>query len=483
MDFKTIFKSVGIFIALLGGCLTAPLICALLYREDPLPFLSTIAICIAGIIVFFLFRKHKKEIRRKEGFAIVTFSWVFASAVGALPFVFSGSIPSYIDAFFETMSGFTTTGASVLQNIEVLPKGILFWRCLTQWLGGMGIIVLFIAVLPFLGVGGRQLYISEVPGPTPEGLKPRIKQTARLLWFFYVILSAVEVALLYLFGMSLYDAMCHAFTTMATGGFSTKNASIAHFQNPAIRLTITFFMICAGTNFALYYRAFKESPTCFRKDAEFRFYVTAIVISFLLVFSSLILFDPDYRGIGSAALDSIFQVVSILTTTGYSTIDFDLWIPFPRIFLLILMFVGGCAGSTGGSVKIIRLMVMFKHASREIYRTFRPHVVKNLKISERVIPESVIAAITGFVLIYLIFFAGATLFLLITEKGLDLTSTCSAVAATLGNVGPGLGAVGPVQNYHFISPVGKLFLSFCMLLGRLEIFTVLVLFNPTFWRK
>ncbi len=483
MDFKIIFKSVGLFVSLLGICLIAPLICSIIYHENPLPFLLTILICLSGVLLFFSLRKHRKDIHKKEGFSIVRLTWIVASAIGALPFVFSGSIPSYVDAFFETMSGFTTTGASVLQNIEVLPRGILFWRCFTQWLGGMGIIVLFIAVLPFLGVGGRQLYTSEVPGPTPEGLKPRIKQTARLLWLFYVGLSAAEVLLLSIFGMSLYDALCHTFTTMATGGFSTKNASIGHFQSPAIQLTVIFFMLCAGTNFALYYRAFKSSPNCFRKDTEFRFYITAVAISILLVFAYLFFMDSNYVKFGRTALDASFQVVSILTTTGYATIDFDQWIGFPRFFLLLLMFVGGCAGSTGGSIKIIRLMVMMKYVSREVYHAFRPHAVKSLKLGKQVVPDPVVSAITGFILIYLLCFGFLSLIMMAIEPDLDFTTAFTAVAATIGNVGPGLSGVGPAENYHFISPVGKLILSFCMLLGRLELFTVLVLFSPTFWRK
>lgn len=483
MDFKIILKSVGLFIGLLGICLLAPLACSFIYHENPLPYIFTILICTSGVLIYFLLRNHKEEIRKREGFSIVTFTWIIASAIGALPFVFSGSIPSYIDAFFETMSGFTTTGASILQNVEVLPKGILFWRSFTQWLGGMGIIVLFIAVLPFLGVGGRQLYSSEVPGPTPEGLKPRIKQTARLLWLFYVGLSAIEALLLYLFGMSFFDALCHTFTTMATGGFSTKNGSIGHFQSPAIQLTVTFFMLCAGTNFVLYYRAFKNSPKCFRKDSEFRFYITAIVISFIMIFAFLFIFDPNYNKLGQSALDSSFQVVSILTTTGFSTTDFDHWMGFPRFFLFLLMFVGACAGSTGGSIKIIRLMVMIKHAHREIYHAFRPHVVKSLKLGRQVVPDPVVSAITGFILIYIISFALLSLLMLVIEPKMDFTTAITAVAANIGNIGPGLGGVGPAENYHFISPFGKLVLSFCMLLGRLELFTVLVLFSPTFWRK
>jgi trk system potassium uptake protein TrkH len=428
-------------------------------------------------------RKHRGEIHKKEGFTIVTFTWIVTSAIGSLPFVFSGSIPYYVDAYFEAMSGFTTTGASILQNVESLPKGILFWRSFTQWLGGMGIIVLFIAVLPFLGVGGRQLYTSEVPGPTPEGLKPRIKQTARLLWFFYVGLSAAEVILLYLFGMSLFDSFCHTFTTMATGGFSTKNDSIGHFQSFGIQITVIFFMLCAGTNFALYYRAFKGSISCFWKDSEFRSYLAAIILSILLVFAFLLIFDPHYEQITPSALDASFQVVSILTTTGYTTIDFDQWIGFPRFFLFLLMFVGGCAGSTGGSIKIVRLLVMTKYVSREIYHAFRPHAVKSLKLGKQVIPDHVVSSITGFILIYFLSFGLLSCLMMVTEPDLDMTTAFTSVAATIGNVGPGLAGVGPAKNFYFISDAGKMILSFCMLLGRLELFTVLVLFSPTFWRK
>ncbi len=483
MDYKIILKSIGLFISLLGICLLVPLACSIIYHENPLPFIFTILICTSGFAIFLLLKRHRKEIHKKEGFSIVTFSWIFASAIGALPFVFSGSIPSYIDAFFETMSGFTTTGASILQDVEVLPKGVLLWRSFTQWLGGMGIIVLFIAVLPFLGVGGRQLYLSEVPGPTPEGLKPRIKQTARLLWFFYVGLSAIEVILLYLFGMSLFDALCHTFTTMATGGFSTKNSSIGHFQSPAIQITVIFFMLCAGTNFSLYYRALKSSPKCFKKDSEFRFYIFAVAIAILLIFAYIFLFDPSYEDFSSSALDASFQAVSILTTTGFSTTNFDLWMGFSRFFLLLLMFVGGCAGSTGGSIKIIRLMVMIKHSYREIYHTFRPHVVKSLKIGKQVVPDPVVSSITGFILIYIISFGALSLLILAIESNIDFTTAFTSVAATLGNIGPGLGKVGPAENYHIFSSVGKLILSFCMLLGRLELFTVLVLLSPTFWRR
>jgi trk system potassium uptake protein TrkH len=435
-----------------------------------------IAISIPGL--FFLPKRHE-DIRSKEGFAIVTLGWISFATIGALPFVLSGAVPHYTDAFFETMSGFTTTGASILTDIEAVPHGILFWRSLTHWLGGMGIIVLTIAILPFLGVGGMQMFKAESPGPTVDKLSPRIASTAKILWGVYVFFTLFETALLMLAGMSLFDALCHSFGTLATGGFSTKNASIAAYSSATVDYIIIVFMIIAGTNFSLHYKLFTGKFSDFFKNPEFRFFISLIALATFIIFLEVLLFQ--YHEVGKSFQYSSFQVVSIMTTTGYCTADYEKWSITAQIILFMLMFIGGSAGSTGGGIKVIRLLLLVKFAYNELIRLLHPNAIVAVKISGQVIDRKVLINVAGFFIIYVMITAVSVL--IVSSFGLDFATSMGAVAATINNIGPGLGGVGPTDNYAHLPSALKWFLSFLMMLGRLEIYTVIILLSPTFWKR
>ena len=425
----------------------------------------------AGFIAWYTTR-GESEIRVRDGFAIVTFGWITSAFFGALPFLISGSIASPVDAFFESMSGFTTTGASILIDVEALPHGILFWRSLTHWLGGMGIIVFSLAILPMLGIGAAQLYKAEAPGPTKDRFTPRIRETAKLLWFTYILISGVEIVMLYAGGMEFFDSICHTFGTMATGGFSTKNASIAHYD-------IIFFMALAGANFALHFRMFRGDIFAHIKDKEFQFYLGILAV-ISVAFLVIILISENVSQ-DVAVRKAVFQAVAIITTTGYVTADFELWIPAGQMLVLALMFIGGCASSTGGSMKVIRIVILVKHAAHEIRKLVHPTAVYPVRFGERVISDDVIRNVLGFFLFYMGIFV--TVSIIMAAMGLDLVSSLSVTASAIGNIGPALGSVGPTDNYAHLPDLGKLLLNFCMLLGRLELFTVIVLFSRTFWRE
>jgi trk system potassium uptake protein TrkH len=396
-----------------------------------------------------------------------------------LPFVFSGAIPSYLNAFFETMSGFTTTGSTILTDIEAMPPSLLLWRSLTQWLGGMGIIVLSLAILPMLGVGGMQLFKAEVPGPTTDRLKPRIQDTAKLLWGVYVLLTCIEILLLMAGGMSFFDGLNHAFTTMATGGFSTRNASVAAYNSAYIDWIITIFMFLAGVNFSLHYLALRGKVVDFIRNEEFLFYSSLVIVGTALI--TMLNMGGTYPGFLDNLRYSAFQVVSIITTTGFGTADYELWPVLCQYLLVFFMFIGGCAGSTGGGMKVARILLLFKHAQVQVYRLIHPRAVRLVKLGDRPVDKDVMQSILGFFALYLGVFVAASFVMAAT--GMDLNSAGGSVIATLSNIGPGLGSVGPVDNFAHVPAIGKLVLAFCMLLGRLELFTVLVLIFPSFWRK
>ncbi len=483
MNLNNVLHLLGLFLFFLGLTMIPSVVIAFYTEGGDLHALaaSFLLTCGAGFILALLFEKSETRISltRREGFLIATLAWVSAAAFGGLPFLIHGVTPTFTDSFFETMSGFTTTGASVLSGLDHLPRGLLFWRAFTQWLGGMGIIVLAIAVLPVLGVGGMQLYKAELPSPVKDKISPRIVDTAKLLWGVYVAISLAEFLLLMLGGMSAFDAACHTFTTMATGGFGNYDASIAHFRSLYIEGVIIFFMLLAGINFTLHYRLLTGDIKSFVGDGELRFYLLIIVIAAAVVTMDLHL--NLFYTLDRALRASLFQVVSILTTTGFVTDNFDQW-PLPsRIILLLLMFIGGCAGSTGGSIKCLRILLIIKHSYLEFYRLIHPHAVVAIKLGKRTVPADVMASIRSFFFLFISTAIVATLCLAFT--GLDLISAFSAVAATLGNVGPGLGLVNPASNFAEVPTAGKWVLSFCMLLGRLEIFTVLVLLIPDFWKK
>ena len=480
MDIKAVLRVLGALLAFSGLSLLLPIAFSLYYRDGDLLGLlfSMLSFVLAGTALWKL-TPAKPGLRIREGFAVVTLGWVLLAVFGTLPYLLSGIDISFTDAFFETMSGFTTTGATILSDVETLPHGVLFWRSLTHWLGGMGIIVLSLAILPMLGVGGMQLFRAEVPGPEVDKLQPRIQDTAKILWGVYLLLSVVEAVLLKLGGMTVFDALCHTFGTMATGGFSTKNAGIGYFQSAYIEYVITFFMILAGTNFALHYRTLKGDFRSYLNSSEFRFYLG--IILFATVFVFLDLRFAQQVDSGGAIQKSVFQVASLLTTTGYHSADYETWAVSSQLALVVLMFFGGCAGSTGGGIKIVRIYLMVKYAIAQLKKLLHPHAVIPIRLNDRSVPHEAVTAVLGFLLVYLTIFVIASLCM--SLLGLDLVSSVSTVISTLGNIGPGIGTIGPTENFAHIPAVGKWGLSFLMLTGRLEIYTVLVLFNRNFWVK
>jgi trk system potassium uptake protein TrkH len=450
-----------------------------LYERDGLHFifaLQILAMLIGGLLLRY-FIKRPTELTIREGFLTVTLSWIVLSLLGSIPFMISGFIPNFTDAFFETASGFTTTGASILTNIEALPQSLLLWRDLTQWLGGMGVIALAVAIFPYLGVGGFQLFRAEVPGPIKDKISPRISETARLLWIVYLVFTVAETLLLMLGGLSLFEALCTAFGTMATGGFHPRNTSIAAYPSPYVQYIVTVFMFLAGVNFALHYWAIKGKPKHYLKNPEFRFFLGIILgaLMTIMIFRLLhgkILSEELFRS-------SLFQTVSIVTTTGFVTENYETWPFFTQLILIFLMLIGGCTSSTGGAMKNVRVMIFFKYMGSEVKKIFQPHGVFPIKMGERPIPENIISNVMGFVVLYILIFAVSILAM--TSFGIDLETSVGSVAATLGNVGPGIGTVGPADNYAHIPAVGKWLLSFLMVVGRLEIYTVLVIFTRHFW--
>lgn len=482
MNFLKIFHLIGILNLFLGLSMLAPLGISLIYHDgSTIPILNSFIItCAIGTIMYFISKtKNSVSLSQREGMAIVTFGWISAALFGSLPFLLSGSIDNMTDAYFESISGFTTTGASILPNIESLPEGILFWRSMIQWFGGMGIIVLSIAILPFFGIGGMQLYRAEIPSPVVDKLQPRISETAKSLWKIYFSITLLEVSLLWVGGMSLFDSINHAFCTMPTGGFSTQNASIAQYNSTYFDSIVIIFMILAGINFSLHFRFLKGELKVFGDDPECRVFVLTLVILISIVAFNI--YQTVYNTIGQAIRYASFQVVSILTTTGFVTADYTKWPPLSQIIILLCMFVGAMAGSTGGAIKVMRIILIIKHGYQEIFRLVHPHAVRSIKLGGKPIPLDILNSVRGFFILYLSVFIVAVI--IMSSLGLDIFSSFASVAATLGNVGPGFGLVGPVQNYLSVADLGKWVLSFCMLTGRLEIYTVIILLAPAYWRK
>lgn len=437
------------------------------------------AISLAAAILIWLLTRGPIELSRRDGFGVATFGWLSAAVFGALPYIISGTISHPIPAVFETMSGFTTTGASVLTDLESLPRGILFWRAMTHFLGGMGVLVLCAAILPFLKVGGMQVYRAEVPGPSKDRLTPRIASTAKLLWGAYLLFCALETVLLRFGGMSWFDAWCHTCATMATGGFSTRTASVGAYDSLYLETIIICFMFIAGTNFVLHLKLLKGRPFAYFRDPEFRIYLLFWLSACLIL--TLNIWGYTYESLGESLRAAFFQGTSILTTTGLCTADFDAWPETSRILLVLLMFVGGCAGSTGGGVKNIRVLVVVKALFREIFLYMRPAAVKKVKVGGATVKQESVSNIVAFLMIFVILFAAGSL--IMTAFTPDLGTAVSSTIACLGNIGPGLNAVGATQNYAEIPSTGKAILVFFMLLGRLELYTVLVIFSPGFWKK
>ena len=478
--FRDAAHVLGVLLLILGVWMLFPPLVSHYYGDgqaDAL-LLSAVITLGSGIALRFFRRQRELRINKRTGYLVVTVGWIGMSAFAMMPYLLSGHIPSVTDAFFECMSGFTTTGASILKDIEAVPPSVLFWRSLTHWIGGMGIIVLSVAILPLLGVGGIELFVAEAPGPTADKIHPRIQETAKRLWFLYVGLTLLCSGLLYLAGMNSFDAVNHAMATLATGGFSTKNASIDHWSDPTIHYVIALFMFLSGANFTvLYFFLTGKIRKAWRSD-EMRAYVLGVAG---IVALGCLLWVLHTGGFSELAFrDILFQVLSIISTTGFVTADYTTWGQTLTFFFFLLMFAGACAGSTAGGIKVVRHLVFLKNSWLEFKRIMHPRAMVRIKIDGHVVAPRVLTHIMVFLLVYMATFGFGTL--VVAALGMDMVSAAGAVATSLGNIGPGLGVVGPVYNFSEVPEAAKWVLSFLMLMGRLELFSILVLFTPFFWR-
>ncbi|MGB5237054.1 MAG: potassium transporter TrkG [Flavobacteriaceae bacterium] len=493
LNSRIIFYVLGMLLLFNGGFMVIAAIVSGIYHDGATLDISMAAIVtlMLGVLIMFYTRDHAKEVKAREGYIIVTGGWLVMSASGVLPYIFSGAIPSITDAFFETISGYTTTGASILKDIEVLPEGILFWRSLTHWIGGMGIIVLAVAILPLLGIGGMQLFAAESPGPSADKLHPRITDTAKRLWYIYVGYTIAETILLKLAGMNFFDAINHSMATLSTGGFSTKNASIAYWNDqPLIQYIIILFMFLAGANFVLSYFAFKGRIQRVLRDEEFKFY-SILIFVFTIIAGMVIFFRAevplsDYHPMvlgewESSLRHGLFQVLAVSTTTGFVTADFTSWTPFLTVFFFGLMFLGGSAGSTAGGIKVMRHILIIKNGLLEFKRTLHPNAIIPVRFNKKTVSEHIVYNINAFFVLYMLLFIIAASVL--GFLGLDFVSAVGGAASSLGNVGPALGSLNPLSNFSELPAMGKWWCGFLMLAGRLELFTVLILFTPAFWKK
>lgn len=494
LNYKIIFHLMGLLLLFNGGFMLIAALVSFITVDGVGMEVSAAAFLTAfvGTLLMFLTRGHEKELKKREGYIIVTFGWLFMSLSGMLPYLFSSTIPHITNAFFETISGYTTTGATILSEIETLPKGILFWRSMTHWIGGMGIIVLAIAILPLLGIGGMQLFAAEAPGPNTDKLHPRITDTAKRLWLIYVSFTVIETILLNLAGMSFFDAVNHALSTLSTGGFSTKNASVAHWNDsPIIQYIIIFFMLLAGTNFVLSYFAFKGRIQKILRDEEFRLYM-AFVVGFTIIAAGVVYFKADltissidhpmvWGRAESSFRHALFQVLAVITTTGFITADYTMWTPFLTIIFFGLMFLGGSAGSTSGGIKVVRHLLTIRNAIVEFKRTLHPNAILPVRYNTKSVDRSIIFNILAFFILYMLsWIIGASV---LGSMGLDFRTALGGSASALGNVGPAFGGLGPVDNYGWLPSGAKWWMAFLMLIGRLELFTVLILLTPFFWRN
>ena len=493
LNWKAVFGTLGVLLLFLGVALLAPMCVSLLYKESIWWSFGITAI-VSGLIgasFRFIAKNGSKRLEIREGFAVVALAWFVLSLIGALPFVLSGALSSYSNAFFETMSGFTTTGATILGGvdtplIEDLPYSLLFWRSLTHWLGGMGIIVLTLAIMPVLGIGGVQLYKAEVPGLTTDKLTPRIGETAKRLWLIYVGFTVVQIGFLWP-AMGLFDAINHAFATMATGGFSTKNGSVGQFESAYVEWVIIVFMVLAGVNFALHFRLLAGQFNAVWKDAEIKVYLAIIGVSTFLLAADLWAINGGdaaflkYDQLGDALRQSAFQAVAIITTTGFGTADYELWPYFAMSVLFLLFFAGGMAGSTGGGIKIVRHILLFKNVHTEIKKLVHPNAVIPIRMNRQSVSQDIIRNVLSFFFVYFALIGLGTL--VMTLMNLDVWSAFTVTISSIGNVGPAFGDFGPTETYAPIPGAGKWVLSFLMMAGRLELFTVLIMFSPAFWRR
>lgn len=481
MNSKIVLRFLGILMLVEGAAMLLSLLVALPGGGDDIVALAVSSLCclLPGGVLFYFTIGFSKQFSKREGFLTVTTGWLVFSFLGTLPYILSGYIPRLTDAFFETMSGFTTTGASIVDNIEAFPKGLLFWRAMTHWLGGMGIIVLALSFLPAVGVGGMQLYDAEAPGLSVDKVSPHLYQTARTIWLVYVFFTLLETILLRIGGMTWFDSVCHSFATMATGGFSTKQASIAFWPSPYIQYVLTIFMIIAGTNFTLLFYALKGKPSRLFRDEEFRYFILFIIGFTVLIFSGLLI--TTNAGAEEIFRNSLFTVVSVITTTGFVTVDYLQWVPVLVMLLFAVFFFGGSTGSTGGGIKIMRIVILLKNSYYELRRLIHPNAIIPVRFNRRSVETRFVNNILAFFMFYIMIFFFSSIVFMIFEP--DMATSMGAVATCLGNIGPGLGTVGPVFTFSHIADAGKWFLSFLMMLGRLELFTVLVIFTPGFWKN
>ncbi len=483
MNIKALSRPLSVLVAIVASFMIIPAGIAVANDEtkDALVFFSIIAatFTVTGIVFFISMKWKINRLSTREGFLMVVLGWTFSSALGALPFYISGAIPTYTDAFFETASGFTTTGATILTAIESVSRSMLFWRSLTHWLGGMGIVVLTVAILPVLGIGGLQLLKAEAPGPSVDKITPRIAQTAKVLWFIYLGMTFLETGLLYLGGMDLFDSLTHTFGTLATGGFSPKNASVGHYDSAYVDGVITVFMILAGVNFTLHYRLITGKVVSVFKNTELKVYLLIVGIATAAV--TINLYQNTYGTLSKAFRYASFQVASIITTTGYGTADFEKWPYFAQLALFSLMFIGACSGSTGGGIKVIRLVALFKLGINEMKYLVHPKGVLPIWIDGKPIKKDMTYSISAFFFLYIFILILTTL--VCASAGTDITTSFTTALATVGNIGPGFGKIGPTDNYFFYPDYVKWFLSFAMIVGRLEVYTVLIIFTKAFWKR
>ena len=472
---------IGRFLLALAACMLVPLFYGLSTNDDPVSFIYSIACTgITGALLCIPTDRRKGDLLQRQGILLVFAVWIAASLFGSLPFYFSPYFSDFSDAFFEAASGFTTTGATVLANVEILPRNLQLWRCLCCWIGGMGVILLGIAVLPLVGIGGMPLYRADFPGARSERLMRRISETAQALWKIYLAITLAAYLALRWAGMDRFDALCHSFTTVSTGGFSTRNAGIMAFDSLSVECVLILFMLVAGINFTLHYRLWVERRfRRFISDVELRFYLLVAVVAVLIILLSLIV--RDGFTLTTALRNSVFQVCSIMTGTGYVTDNYGIWSSFPQLILLALMFIGGCTGSTTGGLKSSRILLLMKVIGREFKRMVERRGVFTIRMGARIIPEETVQSLLN--LVYLAFITNFVSYLLLSLSGIDVFTSISAVAACMFNVGPGLEQVGPAYYYGNLPLLAKWVLSLCMLAGRLEFYTVLVIFTRAFWRR
>lgn len=482
---KLIFRIVGGLLLFEGVFLLTAIIVASFYNENVIShFVITSAIAVTlGLLFYFIGKNASPVIGKREGSIIVTSIWLVFSFIGLIPYWLSGSIPSFTDAFFETMSGFTTTGASILNDIEVLPKSMLYWRSLTQWIGGLGIIVISIALLPIFGFSTVQLFSAEATGPTKDKIHPKMSETAKRLLAIYIILTIAETLLLILAGMGWFDAINHSFTTMATGGFSTKQLSVGYWSSPAIQYIIILFMFFAGVNFTMFYFMVKGKFNKIKENEELRFFGIMIIVFTILIGASM--FESShiqsFAGLEKVFRDSLFTVVSIITTTGYVTVDYMLFRPVVWMLILIIMLTGASAGSTAGGMKLVRVLLVVKYAYYEFKRIIHPNAVFPVKLNSLIVRDEIITRVLAFILLYVLLIIIGSIIL--AFSGMGFIESLSGMITCISDVGPGLGSIGPATNFASIPVFSKWFLSFVMLIGRLEVFTVLIIFTPIFWKK